>query len=864
MQYLGTLKVIPELPEEIRRLEDLAYNLYFSWNPEARQLFRVINPSLWTKLNHNPVKFLREAQQSELVRCSKDPIYLSSYRNVMEAFDRYMAAEGTWFATSFPKDKEKIIAYFSAEFGFHESLPIYSGGLGVLAGDHIKSASDLGLPMVGMSLFYHQTYFTQQIDAHSNQIALYIPHDPEELPLRQVLDAKGKPLTVVVPVGNRDVTLRVWIAQVGRVPAYLLDANVPENAPEARMLTARLYGGDQEMRISQEILLGMGGVLVLQKLGIEPMAWHMNEGHSVFLALERIRNLIKHQHLEYTEALEAVAANTIFTTHTPVPAGNDAFPLNLMDKFFQRYWESIGIRRYQFMELGSQVQPEGYEIFNLTILSLKLSKFRNGVSKLHGEVSRELWRDVWPTIPTDEIPITHITNGVHSFTWTVYKMRQLYDEHLGKDWVNHLDEKMLWQGVHGIPDQALWTTKREIKQKLLNHLRERFEAQVLRNKIGTLQRLRLKDMLKPDVLTIGFARRFATYKRGTLIFRDKERLKRILNDPNRPVQLLFAGKAHPKDLGGQELIRAINNISMEDGFRGKVFFVENYDMSLSRDLISGVDVWLNNPRRPQEASGTSGQKVALNGGINLSVLDGWWCEGYDGKNGFAFGDREDYSDLEELDSWDSDAIYDILENDLIPLYYKRGDDGIPHDWIKMMKNSMVSLSPVFNTFRMVKDYTNKMYLPAIKQGEEFAKNDFALARDFSGWRDKMNHLWSQITVQIDESIDPDHEIVLKYNEPLKLRAKVHLGEIDPSEVKVQVYLINEFDQITFAHTTTHELVEMSRKKGLDDNTHIYEATIKPSNSGHYRYTIRVLPYHKRLVNSTELGLVAWMKQKPQA
>ncbi len=858
MQQMGSIRVIPELPNEIKRLNDLAYNLYFSWTAQARQLYRTIDPMLWTVVNHNPVKFLRDVQQSDLERVANDPVYLSNFKKVMEDFDRYMAKEDTWFNQTYPKLKDKTIAYFSAEFGLHESLPIYSGGLGVLAGDHLKAASDLGLPLVGVSLFYHQTYFTQQIDAHHNQIALYIPYYPEDLPLMPVLTERGKPLIVKVPVGPRDVNIKVWKAQVGRVPAYLLDSNLPENPPEDRMLTARLYGGDQEMRISQEIVLGMGGVLALKAMGIDPMAWHMNEGHSVFLALERIRSLMKDRGLEFYPALDAVAANTIFTTHTPVPAGNDAFPLHFVDKYFQRYWESIGIRRYQFMELGAQIQPEGYEIFNLTVLSLKLSKFRNGVSKLHGDVSRELWKDVWPDIPSQEIPITHITNGVHSKTWTVYKFCQLFETYLGKDWEDHIDEPLYWKGILSIPDEELWKTKMEVKQKMLNHLRERLEVQLLRNKVGTLQIRRMKDMLKPEVLTIGFARRFATYKRGTLIFRDRQRLKQILNDPRRPVQLIFAGKAHPKDTGGQDLIRAISELSMEEGFRGKVFFVENYDMSLARDLVSGVDVWLNNPRRPQEASGTSGEKVGMNGGINLSVLDGWWCEGYNGKNGFAFGDREDYQSTEELDTWDSEAIYDILENDLIPIYYDRAEDGLPHEWIKMMKNSLLTISPVFNTYRMVKEYAEKLYLPAIRQGDEFSMEDFMLAKDYSAWCDRLETQWSQVKITLEDSINLNEEIVLKFNEPIKLRAKVELGEIQPAEVKVQVYLKQEVQDMR--QENRYEVVEMTRKKTQEDNSYLYEAVITPSNSGNYKYTIRVLPSHKKLFNLAELGLVRWLNQ----
>ncbi|RMH79012.1 MAG: glycosyltransferase family 1 protein [Calditrichaeota bacterium] len=856
MQYLGSIRVIPELPEEIGRLKELAYNLYFSWMPEARQLFRAIDAELWRRVNHNPVKFLLEVEQKELERCAGDPAYLSNFTRVMNQFDAYLNSEDTWFAQNFPNHKSKTIAYFSAELGFHESLPVYSGGLGVLAGDHLKTASDLGLPLVGVSLLYHQGYFTQQIDAHGNQIAIYPPYHPEELPLLPVTDAQGNPLIIEVPVGPRLVKVKLWKVQVGRVNAYFLDTNLPENSTEDRLITSRLYGGDQEMRISQEIVLGMGGVQALKTLGIPVYAWHMNEGHSVFLALERVRDLMREQGLDFYEALETTAANTIFTTHTPVPAGNDAFPLQLMDKYFQQYWESIGIRRYQFMELGSQVQPEGYEIFNLTVLALKLSRFRNGVSRLHGEVSRKLWRSVWPDIPTQEIPITHITNGVHTPTWIVREMRELMDQYLGSDWREHVDEPAFWKSVFGIPDEELWNTKMKIKQKLMNHLRERLEEQFRRNKVGTLQLLRLKEMLKPEVLTIGFARRFATYKRGTLIFRDKERLKRILNHPTRPVQLIFAGKAHPKDRGGQEFIRTIFEISMEEGFRGKVFFVENYDMGLARDLVSGVDVWLNNPRRPQEASGTSGQKVGMNAGINLSVLDGWWCEGYNGKNGFAFGDQEDYLDYEELDTWDSNAIYDILENDLVPMYYERDEVGLPRNWIRMMKHSLASIVPVFNTYRMVKEYIQKMYIPAIQQGEQFAQNGYAFAREYTRWKEHITQNWSQVRIDIDREFHSE-EIVLKYNEPFKLKARVHLGSIDPADIKVQVFLIRELEG--YLENSDFELVDMQRKKIVDEGVYQYEATIIPSNSGNYKYTVRVLPYHKKHPALSEMGLIRWLE-----
>ncbi len=857
MQYIGNITVVSELPNELRRLNDLAYNLYFSWRPEARQLFRLIDPALWTRLNHNPVKFLREVQQKKLQRVANDEDYLKNYTRIVAEFDAYMKAKKTWFVENYPADKDQLIAYFSAEFGFHESLPIYSGGLGVLAGDHIKSASDLGIPLLGVSLFYHQTYFTQQIDANGNQIALYIPQSGSELPMQPVFAKTGERLQVSVEVAQRSVAIQAWEVQVGRVSIYLLDTNLPENAPEDRLITSKLYGGDQEMRISQEIILGMGGVKVLNALGIEPAAWHMNEGHSVFLALERIRDLIRRESMDFYEALEAVSASTIFTTHTPVPAGNDAFPLHFMDKYFQRYWESIGIRRYQFMELGSQVQPEGYEIFNLTILSLKLSKFRNGVSALHGDVSRKMWKDVWAGVPTNEIPIGHVTNGVHSHTWTIYQMQQLFDKHIGKEWPDKVDDPGFWKGVDQIPNQELWDTKMVVKENMLDHLRARLENQQMRNKVGTLKVQRLKAMLKPEILTIGFARRFATYKRATLIFRDKERLRRILSNPERPVQLIFSGKAHPKDRGGQDLIRQIHNISMEDGFRGRLFFIENYDMSLARDLISGVDVWLNNPRRPQEASGTSGQKVGMNGGVNFSVLDGWWCEGYDGENGFAFGDREDYSDLDELDSWDSDAIYDIMENDLIPTYYSHGEDGLPGDWLKMMKRSIFTVMTQFNTHRMVKDYVNDMYVPAIHQGVKFAESKYKIARSFAAWRERMESNWSHLGVRLhyDDSV-MGGDMQLRYHQPLKLKVALTPGELKPEELKVQVFLvpvsgmaIEELDSQT---------IEMKQSGQANDGQYLYEAEIVPNDSGTYRYAVRVVPTHKQLSRDVELGLVTWL------
>ncbi len=854
MKYLGNMRVVPWLPEKILRLKDLAYNLYFSWHPEVRDLFIEIDRELWKKTNHNPVKFLNEVQQKILEEYSKKEEFLNKYNSVLNQFDIYLNEKKTWFKQTFPEDKNLLIGYFTAEFGLHESLPIYAGGLGVLAGDHMKSASDLGIPIVGVSLFYDQTYFCQEIDAQGNQIAKYNQLNPFELPLNLVRNSEDLPLLIEVRVASRKVFIQIWEAKVGRRIVYLLDSNVPQNSAQDREITSRLYGGDQEMRISQEIILGMGGVLALKALEINPNVWHMNEGHSVFMALQRIKDLIHATDVNFDEALEAVSSNTIFTTHTPVPAGNDAFPLPIKDKYFQEYWESVGIRRHQFMELGSQIQPEGYEIFNLTILALNLSRFRNGVSKLHGEISRDLWKTVWPDLPTPEVPISHITNGVHSPSWLARKTRDLFDKYVCDDWKESHDNPKLWKSLDKIPREVLWQTKLEMKKKMLNHVKERLEHQFNRNKFGSLQLLRMKQLIRTDALTIGFARRFATYKRGTLLFRDQERLSKILNDPDRPVQLIFAGKAHPKDSGGQDLIRQIYDFSLDSEFRGKILFVENYDMGLARDLVSGVDVWLNNPRRTQEASGTSGQKVGMNGGINFSVLDGWWGEGYNGENGWAFGDQEEPASLEDWDSWDSEELYDILENDIIPLFYDRDENNIPVKWIERMIKSMQSVIPVFNTHRMIKEYVFKMYQPAYELGVRYAEDNYSAARDIARWKEKIDLHWTEATIiPVEKKVAQNNSIILNFGESREFEAHVKLGKLSPEEVKVQLFIT----QNNGNSNDTFETFDMEMVKKTSNGIYLYKAVIKPSDSGNYRYTLRLIPYHKNQANPVEFGLAKW-------
>lgn len=856
MQYVGSLRVMPQLPEELNRLKDLAYNLYFTWHPEVRDLFINIDRKLWKQVNHNPVKFLHEVQQKKIEQKKNDPEFLRDYRSVVEQFDTYINEKNTWFNKNYREYRDKIITYFTAEFGFHESLPIYAGGLGVLAGDHLKSASDLGIPVAGISLFYDQTYFTQEIDVQGNQISHYRRLNPDELPLTLVQQRDGSPLLVKVPLANREVLVRIWRAQVGRNSAFLLDTNLEQNRPLDREITSRLYGGDQEMRISQEIVLGMGGVLALEAMGIQPSVWHMNEGHSVFLTLQRIKQLVQEKKLKFGEALEAVTANTIFTTHTPVPAGNDAFPLDIKDKYFQKYWELMGIGRHQFMELGSQVQPEGYEIFNLTILALNLSRHRNGVSQLHGKVSRKLWSTVWPHLPEHEVPIDNITNGVHSPSWLSRKVRQMLEKQFKDSWQENQDNEVFWQKVAELPDEVWWQVKLEMKEKLLNHVKERLEIQFKRSKIGSLQMRRIKKVMQPEVLTIGFARRFATYKRATLIFRDIERLRRLVNDPEHPLQIIFAGKAHPKDSGGQELIRQIYNYSLSSDFRGKIVFVENYDMGLARDLTAGVDVWLNNPLRTQEASGTSGQKVGMNAGINFSVLDGWWSEGCDAKNGWAFGDKEDFGSREEWDAWDSEELYDILENEIIPLYYKRNEKGLPTEWINVMKNSMTSILPRFNTHRMIKEYWQKKYLPAIQLEEKFKQDEYSVARELASWLEKIEHNWYDVGITAVRSNhhSPSSEMI-NFGEHWEIDAEVKLGSLEPSDVKVQLFLTRK--SVFGDSEPVHEVFDMEMQKKEKNGKFHYRVIIQPSDSGNYVYTFRVVPFHEHLINPLELGLAKW-------
>lgn len=700
------------LPRRIQRLGELSYNLWWTWNKEAQRLFARIDRDLWERVYHNPVCFLLRVKRPSLNAVAQDHHYLDFYDSIFRTFDRYMDTNETWCSQSHPEFTNRPIAYFSTEFGLHETLPIYAGGLGILSGDHLKEASDLGLPLVAAGFLYTHGYFSQHITEDGWQEARYVRLKFDELPILPLLNIEDEAVTISVELPGREVIARLWVIQVGRVPLYLLDTDVAGNSPSDRQLTARLYSSDLDLRISQEIILGVGGVRALRVLGYNPSVWHLNEGHSAFSILERAREMVEAGHPPEV-ALDRIRTSSIFTTHTPVPAGNDEFPLWLVEKYFSQLWPQLNLDRDQFMDLARHQNPWG-ETFSMPIMALRFSEYRNGVSELHGRVARKMWHFMWPKRSLDEVPITHVTNGIHTDTWLARRLRHLFDQYFSPDWMEHIDDPQTWEAIETIPDAELWEIRRHLKRKLVAYMRERARIQWLKGDVHPVQVVASGVLLDPYALTIGFARRFATYKRANLILRDIERLNDITNCPNLPVQIIFAGLAHPADEPGKLLIQEVYRKVKKAENGGRLVFLEGYDMNLAQYLIQGVDVWLNTPRRPKEASGTSGQKAALNGVLNFSVLDGWWREGYNGSNGWAIGEDKEYDDPDVQDESDTESLYDTLENQIIPLYYKeRSSDGLPGDWINRMKESIRTISPQFSMRRMVKDYAERLYLPAM-------------------------------------------------------------------------------------------------------------------------------------------------------
>lgn len=701
------------LPSRINRLGELAYNLWWSWHEDAQELFRLIDPLLWEHSSHNPVAFLRRVDDAKVELASQDVSYVAIYNRIFRAFDAYINDTDIWYATQYPALQNQVIAYFSTEFGLHESLPVYAGGLGVLSGDHAKEASDLGLPFVGMGLLYHKGYFTQRINIDGWQEDIYEDFDPLDRPIQLVRGPQGDPVRIRLVLGSLEIASQLWKVQAGRVSIFLLDTALESSNPPLTADITRLYGGSHTTRLLQEILLGIGGVRALRQLDINPAVWHMNEGHSAFLTVELVRErLSKGSVLE--EAIEWVGSTTVFTTHTPVPAGLDMFDLDLLAPYFQNYCDEIGITQDMLLNLGRQDVGWG-EKFSMPRLALTLSSRRNAVSKVHGRVSRELFQHIWPGHAIEDVPISHITNGIHAQTWLSPLMADVFDEYVGHDWINYIDDPNLWSAVDAIPDDVLWNVRQELKRSLLAFLRQQAQIRWASGESTPTHIAWSGTLFGQDILTVGFARRFATYKRATLLFQNIEHLQHLIANAEQPVQFIFAGKSHPQDHGGKTLIQEICRSALSPQLGGRIAFIENYDMNVARYLVRGVDVWLNNPRRPREASGTSGQKAALNGVPNLSVLDGWWAEGYNGRNGWAIGDGNIYSAEEEEDRQDAEDLYRVLEYEVIPIYYQRNQNGLPHAWLAKVREAIKSAAPFFTTRRMVKEYAERMYLPSLQQ-----------------------------------------------------------------------------------------------------------------------------------------------------
>jgi glycogen phosphorylase len=850
MPTFQTYNVTPILPPALEPLREMSFNLWWTWEPAARRLFRHLDPELWNRTNHNPVRMLQLSRQSRLEELAQDKTFLRELKQVFEEFEKYLGRHETYGKTGAGSAIKNPIAYFSAEFGFHESIPNYSGGLGILAGDHCKSASDLDLNFVAIGLLYRHGYFRQQIDKDGVQAAINLNQNFYHLPIREALRSNGKPL-ISVPILDRQVFARLWELRVGRVSLYLLDTDIPENNAEDRLITAELYGGDLEMRMRQEILLGIGGVKALAALGIQPAVFHMNEGHSAFLALERIRLNVVEKKLDFYSALQLVAAANVFTTHTPVPAGNDSFPREMMRKYFGNFAKELNIPFDELFTFG-QTRLDPNDPFSMTILALRLSRHANGVSKLHGEVSRSLWKDVWAGVPVHEVPITNITNGVHTKTWMAPEFAALYRKHLGP-WEEHLTEPEFWRGVFDIPDAQLWDTHQRLKLRLIEFVRDRERQRRERMGESPESIRRVNRILDPEILTIGFARRFATYKRARLLFSDKERLKRLLNDATRPVQFIFAGKAHPRDEAGKALIQEVYRFSHEAGLENRIVFLEDYDSYIARRLVQGVDLWLNHPLRPLEASGTSGMKAAPNGGINLSVLDGWWREGYNGSNGWAIGGEIDNGTTEFQNEVDASSLYQLLENQIVPLYYAKPDGKLPLAWLQLMRESIRSVTPVFNTQRMVKEYTEQLYIPAADSYENFSADSCGAATQLSRWKTQIRKDWPAVKISDVQIGNKDRQSIL-VGESLEITARVHLGAVDPQHVRVEAYH-GEVDNGDIRNPSATLLSQTGSADG--DGNYIYQGAVPASESGTYGFSVRVVPTHPCLMQMHELRLITW-------
>ena len=852
VKFIGTFNVAPSLPKKLFALIDIAYNLYWTWNQDAVELFRRLDRELWDSLNHNPVMLLGKVSQERLLEVANDDGFMAHLARVDSDLKAYLN-ENTWYQKNYKKEKDQYIAYFSAEYGLTECLQIYSGGLGVLSGDHLKSASDLGVPLVGVGLGYREGYFQQYLSSDGWQQERYEMTDFYNQPLTLVTNKDGSPLKIELQFPGRKVYLQVWKIQVGRVPLYLLDTYVPENNDEDKNITRSLYGGNIETRIQQEIILGVGGIRALHAMNIWPLVCHMNEGHSAFLALERIRTLINKYNLTFEQAKDINLYSNVFTTHTPVPAGIDVFSGELVEKYFGDYYrKELGISDKQFYRLGTIIKHKEPTNFNMAHLAMNTAGFVNGVSKLHGLVSKKMWVAGFTDIPFDEIPIDYVTNGIHTLSHLSYDMNELFYRYLGNKFISDPADADVWKQIDEIPDEEIWRTHERRRERLIAFARKRLKKQII-DRGGSDSEIRAaSEVLNASALTIGFARRFATYKRATLIFKDIERLSGIICDSNRPVQFIIAGKAHPRDEEGKELIQAIIGLTKDDLLRKRVVFLENYDMNVARYMVEGCDIWLNNPRRPLEASGTSGMKVIANGGLNFSVLDGWWDEGYSHNVGWKIGNGEEYDDLDYQDELESRMIYDTLEKEIVPVFYERGDDKLPRGWINMMKSSMKKLGPVYNSNRMVAQYVSKFYVNSYERRSALIKDDCKAGKELSVWKSNLIAKWDKIKfIKIDHEKESSE---IKVGDKFVVNAEIDLGELTPNDVEVQIYFGK---LVANGNTQNNSYTIMNHLSKSKTNVHSYQGEVTCKDTGQFGYTFRILPKHKLLINPFEMGLIKW-------
>ena len=852
MARIRSFEVTPSLPEPLKPLLDVAYNLWWSWHTEAVELFVRLDRKLWQSTHHNPVRMLGSVSQERLDAAARDEGFLTSLDNVLRGLNRHLQRT-PWLVKQNIEtpSKDFTIAYFCAEFGLTECLPIYSGGLGCLAGDHLKSASELGLPLVAVGLLYRNGYFQQYLNADGWQQEYYPELDFSTLPIKRELDASGAQVKVKVALPGRDVTIAVWRCTVGRVPLLLLDTNLAENDAADRVITSQLYGGDMDMRIRQEIVLGIGGMRSLAAVGIDPDVCHMNEGHSAFLALERIRVFIERHNISFDEARQAAAAGHVFTTHTPVPAGIDRFPPEMIARYFKGFHAGLRLDIEGLLALGRENVFAKNEFFSMAVLAIRTADTVNGVSKLHGAISRGMWRHIWPGVPESEIPIGHVTNGVHARTWLSGDLIQFLDRYLGYAWQNDPADQTVWKLVHDLPDEELWRVHERRRQRLIAWARLRIKSQMEARGADPEQVRAATEGLSPHALTIGFARRFATYKRGNLLLRDAERLKAILANSGRPVQFLIAGKAHPADGGGKEIIRALIRFAREAGAAARVAFIENYDMAVARYLVQGCDVWLNTPRRGMEASGTSGMKAALNGVLNCSILDGWWDEAAQPEIGWSIGRGESYNNPDVQDDIESRSFYEILEKQIIPIFFNRDEQGVPRQWVHRMKRSIATLAPMFNTNRMVQEYAEKLYVPALRRARALTADGLKDSVRFAHQKDRLRAAWTRVAIEEIRS-NTDRSLGVKDN--VEIAVNVRLAGLTPDEVRVQAYAgpMDNDGRITEGRS-----LDLAHREDLGSERHVFAGSFTPGSSGRFGFAVRIIPGGDLFQGICEPGLMLW-------